>query len=345
MTGMTADARPRPARRRLAALALAATILVSLPLVAGFLGRLHPALDAFSHFRAHLAVIMALCALALMAARQWLHGAAGLLLAFGAFATTTGLLPPESGAAAARPGSDAAARYALLHLNLRHDNGAPEKVLSLIGRTRPDVITLAEAAPRWRERLAAISAAYPHAFHCDGRGTSVMILSRRPLIGEGECPLGGRAALATVDFGGRSVAVAGLHLSWPWPFGQTQEIGALLPRLAALGERSLAAGDFNAADWSAAVRLVADGGGFERPPRLGSTWIARRLPDALRRTVGLPIDHVMAKRGVVLHEVRRLDDVGSDHLPVLAEFSLRPEPEPGMIAVARRSGPLAPPPG
>jgi endonuclease/exonuclease/phosphatase (EEP) superfamily protein YafD len=89
------------------------------------------------------------------------------------------------------------------------------------------------------------------------------------------------------------------------------------------------------------VRLVADGGGFERPRRLGPTWIARTLPDALRRTVGLPIDHVMAKRGIVLHDVRRLGDVGSDHLPVLAEFSLRPQPEPGVIAVAGR--PATPP--
>ncbi len=332
---MTTDARPSPSRRRLPALALAATLLVSLPLVAGFLGRLHPAFDAFSHFRAHLAVLLALCALALLAARQFLHGAVGLVLALAAFATTTGLLP-VSGSAAAAPevADDGAARYTLLHLNLRYDNAAPEKVLSLIGRTRPDVITLAEAAPRWRKRLAAISAAYPYGFHCDGRGTSVMILSRRPFIGEGACPMGGRAALATVDFGGQAVDVAGLHLSWPWPFGQNDEIAELLPQLLALGDRALAAGDFNAVDWSAAVRLVADAGGFERPQPLGSTWIARSLPDAMRRTIGLPIDHVMAKRGVLLHDLRRLDDVGSDHLPVLARFSLRPASDPGAIAVA-----------
>ena len=34
--------------------------------------------------------------------------------------------------------------YRLLQFNLRFDNRTPEKLLSLIGRTKPDVITLQE---------------------------------------------------------------------------------------------------------------------------------------------------------------------------------------------------------
>jgi endonuclease/exonuclease/phosphatase (EEP) superfamily protein YafD len=322
-----------PARAAALLLALA----ISVPLVAGFLGRLHPALDAFSHFRAHLAVLLAMACLVLLATRQWLHGAVGLVLAIGAVATTGGFLPWHAVASgAATEAAGAGPRYRLLHLNMRYDHPDPGRVLSLIGRTRPDVVTLNEASPAWRQSLRAIAAAYPHRLDCpDERSVgSVLILSRRPFLDLGACGLGGRFGLVTVDFGGHAVEIASLHLLWPWPFAQPDQIRDLLPTLASLGDRTLMAGDFNAVDWSTSVRAIAAAGGFTSMPLLGPTWLVRSAPDVLRRWIGLPIDHVLAKPGVVLLDARRLDDVGSDHLPVLVEFTLRPQPTTGDIAIA-----------
>jgi hypothetical protein len=47
---------------------------------------------------------------------------------------------------------------------------------------------------------------------------------------------------------------------------------------------------------------------------------------------GLPIDQVF-QRGVTIHSARKLEAAGSDHLPILVEFSLpqkrlQPEEEP-----------------
>ncbi|MFN3549568.1 MAG: endonuclease/exonuclease/phosphatase family protein [Mesorhizobium sp.] len=317
--------------------ALLVTLAVSVPLVAGFLGRWHPALDAFSHFRAHLAVLLAIASLLLLATRQWLHAGAGLLLAVGAFATTVGALPWHPVArASATATAEEGPRYRLLHLNLRYDHPEPARVLSLIARTRPDVVTLNESSPAWRRSLEAIRAAYPHRLDCpDSRSVgSVLILSRRPLLDSGTCGLAGRFGLVTVDFGGHPVEIASLHLLWPWPFPQPEQVRELLPTLAALGDRALLAGDFNAVDWSASVRSIETAGGFTAKPRLGPTWLVRSAPDALRRWAGLPIDHVLAKPGVALLDARRLDGVGSDHLPVLVDFALRPEPALGTIAIA-----------
>jgi endonuclease/exonuclease/phosphatase (EEP) superfamily protein YafD len=318
-------------------LALLVTLAISLPLVAGFLGWMHPALDSFSHFRTHLAVLLGLAALLLVATRQWLHGAAGLLLAAGAFSTTLAGMPWQAFAHAEASAADAP-RYRLLHLNL--GGSQPGHVLSLIGRTRPDVVTLNETSPAWRQSLAAVSAAYPHRLACpDPRSMgSVLILSRRPFLDHGSCGLDGRFGLVTVDFGGHPVEVASLHLLWPWPYSQPKQVRALLPTLAELGDTTLLAGDFNAADWSATVRRIAEAGGFSAAPRLGPTWLVRSAPDALRRWIGLPIDHVLAKPGVVLIEARRLEGVGSDHLPVLVDFMLRPERTPARqtFAVAAR---------
>jgi endonuclease/exonuclease/phosphatase (EEP) superfamily protein YafD len=83
-------------------------------------------------------------------------------------------------------------------------------------------------------------------------------------------------------------------------------------------------GDCNAAPWSGAVRHIAEHGGLTVMPSVGPTWMWRRLPDALR-FAGLPIDQVFSKGDVVIHSAHKMAPAGSDHLPILVEFSLRPQ--------------------
>jgi endonuclease/exonuclease/phosphatase (EEP) superfamily protein YafD len=114
-------------------------------------------------------------------------------------------------------------------------------------------------------------------------------------------------------------------MGWPWPRQQTWQIGAISEPLAALGDTAIMAGDCNAAPWSAAVRRLADLGGLSVMRSVGPTWLWRRLPDALR-FAGLPIDQVFSKGAVVIHSGRKMAPAGSDHLPILVEFSLKPQP-------------------
>ncbi|MFB9983266.1 endonuclease/exonuclease/phosphatase family protein [Mesorhizobium kowhaii] len=309
-----------------ASLAFIAMMMFSVALVAGFFGALHPAFDSFSHFRVHLAVLMALCALPLLATTFRLQAAAALLFAVAAFATTMSALPqlwPVQ--AVARPAGQMV--YKLLQMNLRYDNPTPKKVLSLIGRTNPDVITLDEVSAMWTTELGYITRAYPYRILCPYPNGifGVALLSRRPFAAgtEPRCERRGAMATATVDFGGIGVDVAAIHLSWPWPREQHWQIGELTESLSSLGETAIMAGDCNAVPWSAAVHRVAALGGLTVMPSAGPTWIHIKLPDFLRRFAGLPIDQVFSKGGVTIHSATRLEETGSDHLPVLVEFSLR----------------------
>ncbi|APH71550.1 endonuclease/exonuclease/phosphatase family protein [Aquibium oceanicum] len=342
---MTSTGNADAAKR--AGVALAATSLVSLPLVAGFFGWLHPALDSFSHFRVHLAVLLAICAVWLLATRARLHGAVALALAAGAYVTA---YPPSSwdsrASAAVLPAAMDEPVYRLLQLNLQWDSPAPEKALALISQADADVITLDEVSEPWRARLAEVSDAYPFRLDCQGdpKFGSVMILSRRPMIdAEGSgCRERRGFAVATIDFDGRAVEVAAVHLAWPWPKTQFEEVRDLAPRLSALSDATIAAGDFNSVPWSAVFRTFVQAGGFAEPVRLGPTWIHKRLPRRLRRLGGLELDHVLVKRGLRLRDIRRLNDAGSDHLPVLTEFSIRDQPPAGQVAFARTSGAARP---
>ncbi len=311
-------------------LALACLFAASAALLLGFFGAFHPALDSVGHFRVHLALAVALLSLPLIASAHMVQAVAGLVFAIAAFSTTTDLRPllgmkAVQAAFETKPANRAV--YRLLQLNLRFDNRTPEKVLSLIGRTKPDVVTLDETSAMWDPKLDLLKGAYPYRLVCPrpNRVFSVALLSRRPFAAgqEPRCFDRGSLAIAPVDFAGAEVDVAAIHLGWPWPFEQSRQIGRLAPALASLGETAIMAGDLNATPWSAAATGVAEAGGLKLMPSVGPTWLFLRLPDALR-FAGLPIDNVFGKGAVLIHSAERLESVGSDHLPVLVEFSIRP---------------------
>ena len=140
---------------------------------------------------------------------------------------------------------------------------------------------------------------------------------------------GGTFAVATVDLGGRFLEVGALHLQWPWPFDQSRQIDGLAGPLGGLAETALLAGDLNATPWSAAAARIVEAGRITPVGPVGPTWLYRRLPESLR-FAGLPIDQVFAKGDVLVHSARTLEAAGSDHVPVLVEFSLKaakPAPE------------------
>ncbi|KFB10618.1 endonuclease/exonuclease/phosphatase family protein [Nitratireductor basaltis] len=315
-----------------------AAVLATGPLVMGFWGALHPAFDALSHFRIHLAVLIALLAVPAIFIRGWrMIGLMAVALAVASVTATLNMLNPASQAQAAANGQDGA-RYRLLQMNLRFDNATPKSVLSLIGRSNADIVTLNEVSTKWQEELGFIKGAYPYQVICQARARvgGVAILSRRPFMhpATAACHERGSLATASVMLGDRVVNVAALHLGWPWPFGQHAQVERARPTLEKLGKTTILAGDFNAAPWSETVRRVLEAGAFSLPQAVGPTWLARPLPDALRRTVGLPIDHVLIKGGLEVHSIARQGDAGSDHLPVLVEFSLLPQERAGEAVLA-----------
>lgn len=326
-------------RRALIALALLAVAGLSLLIVLGFFGAAHPAFDSFSHFRIHFAAALVAPGLLLAVVARGRERRVGLLSVVFAGAVTAATLGTPLGGpvapAAAGPGE--LARYRLLHLNLRFDNDDQAAFLSLLGSEQPDVVTLVEVSDAWAERLALTEAAYPHRLICR-RGIHIggaAILSKRPFAGEApRCVDRGSMAVATVDFGGSHVDVAALHLGWPWPFEDRRQMPALEPALAALAPRAIVGTDLNSVWWSARARRIMTLGGLSLAARGGPSWLHRRLPAALRPLIGLPIDHILAKGGVITLGLRRGADVGSDHLPMILDFALLPETQAPSVMTA-----------
>lgn len=311
--------------------ALAALLATAGALSFGYLGWLHPAFDSFSHFRIHLAVLLLVGVPVLLLLRFWPEALFATLLAATTIVQTTGL--PFSPALPSASAADAGgAVYRLFHANLRFDNDRPEAILSLIGETRPDVLTFNEVSEIWKDRLEVLAAVYPYRVICPRPSPigGVAILSRRPFM-HGLIPYcgdRGSFAHAAVDFGGHTVEVATMHLGWPWPYEQPWQVGRVMHLLQQVGPTALFAGDLNAAPWSNTAKRVAAGLDAQPLRGLGPTWLTAHLPDSLRPLIGLPIDNMMVKGAVIPLSTRTLENGSSDHLPVLLEFRLAPQEAP-----------------
>lgn len=329
---MAGTGHPTSGGRIARTLLLAACLASGLALAAGFFGDIVPFFDSLAHFRAHLASVLLLAGVLLIAVRPI---AAGLLAAtVGGFAlmTVAPHMLPDTAPRSAPPG----ATYTLLQMNLRWNAADRAAAIRLIGRLQPDVVALEEAGEEWRPTLASLEGRYPHRFDCGGPGTfgKLTLLSRRNFVpGDvGTCDADNGFLSRAVSFNGSAVTIAIQHLRWPWPGPQWRQIARLERRLGALAAPTLIAGDFNAVPWSAALHRYAALSGTTIVPHVGPTWMPRPLTAWLAPYAGLPIDHLLASDGIGIVDVARQAATGSDHLPVLLTFAL-PAAEPVKPAV------------
>jgi endonuclease/exonuclease/phosphatase (EEP) superfamily protein YafD len=304
-------------------------ILFSVPLVLGFFGAVHPVFDAFAHFRMHLAVLMAVSAIPALFLGLWREGLMAIILALTALATV--LVPTPAPSAEAEPPAQPAETtvqpaYKLMQLNLRYDNTSPADVVRLIARETPDVITLQEVSASWRPKLTVIEARYPYNLYCPSTKHigGVAILSRRPfaLGSTPQCVGNSLMGLARIDFGGRSAIIAALHLEWPWPFEQADNVEEMRPYFERLHGPMIIAGDFNAVPWSQTLKNITAVSKTHSAEGLRPSWFIKGTPAHAAAWIGLPIDHVLVSERIVGTRVETLEPAGSDHLPLLLRFSI-----------------------
>jgi endonuclease/exonuclease/phosphatase (EEP) superfamily protein YafD len=295
----------------------------SLAILAGFLGLVHPAFDTLAHFRLHLAAGLILVSLGGLMLRMRMGGIAGIAIAALAIASAWQALPiPRTTAAQAGP------VHRLLFFNMRFDNPQPQQVTALIGKTGADILLLTEYSRIWEPRLTFLKKDYPYYFHCpEWRevGGTVMF-SKFPIEAENRyCHDYAALGLVRVNIGDVPVTIASAHMRWPWPASGPRQLKAITQALREIDGNVLMAGDFNATVWSHHMHRLAELGGLTIYPGIGPTWIISPVPASLAKYAGLPIDNVLSKGDVRIVSARTLEPAGSDHLPVLVEFTTGPQ--------------------
>ena len=128
--------------------------------------------------------------------------------------------------------------------------------------------------------------------------------------------------MARIDFGGRSAIITAIHLDWPWPYGQPENVATIEPYFERLQGPMIIAGDFNATSWSQTLKTITEASKTSSAEGLRPSWLVNGTLAHAARWVGLPIDHILVSDRIIQTRVKTLQPVGSDHLPLLLRFSI-----------------------
>ncbi|MCA8867631.1 MAG: endonuclease/exonuclease/phosphatase family protein [Rhodobacteraceae bacterium] len=289
-----------------------AIVLLMLPFLASFLGCLHPLGDSLAVFRLWLAVPAVVAAVAMVVAG---YRRTGLVAIIAIVALVLPILFDHLPVAAVP------ADYALYQKNLffRSDNQAG--LITDIAGTKPDFITFQEVSPGNIQVLDNLSHDYPSQLFCPFAAVGgTAVLSRWPLL-NGQIRCGDGFAAMAVKTPAGAVWLVSLHLHWPFPKGQKQQLDRIVPELSALNGPVILGGDFNMVPWSHTFRRIANATGTTQALPVHYTLRLVRRKLAL-----LPLDHVLVPTTATAISVIRRPTFRSDHHGILARFSLQPTP-------------------
>ena len=311
-------------------------VLSTLPLFASLFTAFHPLLDSLANIRIPLAFFTILLTFPLVFTKLRQQAVFPIIFA----AALVGLSLNDSGVSP-NSGMLKSSTFKLLQANLRFDNQTPEKFLTLIEKEKPDIITIQEASTKWREffqnnNLTIIGCLADN----DRAGATGVILSDSFLSRYGftNSPVvtcydatTTHGYIAKIELlsdkpNRPPLDIISVHLAWPWPFGQNLQLdelenGAFRTDLKHKFSQMIVAGDFNSVTWSNTVSRMERLTGTRHISGIGPTWLSYSFPALLRPYLGLPIDQILLSKDIEPISVKRLSFFGSDHLPVLTEFS------------------------
>ena len=283
--------------------------IVGLALVASYAGVLHPAGDSIAVFRRGIVVALAALSMIMLISGGRYRGFLGLVICAAAFLD---MLPTGSQRSA---GGEAIVVYQKNMLVLTDRTNRLEQDIRDSGA---DIVMLQEVHPRNQSILNDLRDAYPFQHICpyilDG---SLAVLSKWSADGP-VLPCQDNMGLAAmrIDTGRHRLWVASVHLRWPWPYDQADQIKVVTDQISGLAEPLVIAGDFNMVHWSYGLRRMARSAGVRLAGAAGPTF---DLPDV---PISLPIDHVYMPNGARAARSEPRPAFGSDHKGVVATFEL-----------------------
>lgn len=299
----------------------AAGVVACSATVFGFLGRFSWFLDLFSHFRIQYLCGLSILGVLLLASK---HRRTATVFILFAGINLGILLPFYFGRQVAAHEGAHSLRAMLLNVNTRL--GDAERVKHVIQKFDPDIIVLEEISSQWIRDLQWLAASYPHS--CvqpreDNFG--IGLFSKLPLeeseivyIGEARVP----SIVATLDTGPRKLVVIATHPLPPVGANYSRlrnDQLARIPDYVEPGSTVLLLGDLNVTPWNYHFKRML------RRSRLMDSSKGRGIQPTWPNyniLLSIPIDHCLHSPDVLVTHKQIGPDVGSDHYPVIVDFTI-----------------------
>jgi len=300
------------------------TAIACLCSMVGFWGRIWWPFELASHFRVQYIFFLLASGIIFLLGRR----KRGATLS-GVFAIiNVSLIVPLYFGGSVAFGSNQTLRALLINVN--QSNRAHKELRKFIRSVEPDFMVLVEINQAWTNVLQQMQVDYPFSRNLPAREgrSGIALLSRIPLA-NGEVGYFGEAQLPSVvarlEISGQPLTVIGAHALAP--VGRirseyrNQHLATLARIVSSQKDSVIVLADLNTTSWSPFFRDLLHKTGL-RDSRTGfgvqSSWPTGFPP------LWIAIDHCLVSSGVVVHNRRIGPHIGSDHYPVVVDFSIHP---------------------
>lgn len=278
-----------------------------------------------ANFRLQYLFCLLLALVVLLVGKKWVWaGVAGVFVV----ANFVDILPAFLG----RGGQVASSSKPLTILlaNVLTSNKKYQRVRQLVRSNDPDIFAVLEVSETWMNELSSLKEKLPHVVSCPrGDNFGIALFSRIPFeeseiveIGEAGLP----TAIARVRFEDTPLTVIATHPLPPTRQAIARHRNRQLKELAeyvrSVKGPVIVMGDLNTTPYSPHFKKLLCESGLRDSRRgrgIQPSWRAD-IPWFLR----IPLDHILHSSEITVHDRRLGPNIGSDHLPVIVEFSLPP---------------------
>lgn len=292
---------------------------IGLLLIFSFLSPVMAIADSVSHFRFQLTILLIVLALlAALLGHRRLAMAGVIVVVFGLISIFQYSFSNQDYAE-----GDAYKPLKLMQLNLLFMNRKLDRVARLARDRDVDVITLQEVNKRTGHLLSMLQKDYPYQVRCSFQSVGgIAVLSRLPLAQGASrgCLAKNGTAWLRIKLGKQAVTIASIHLHWPYPFSQYQQVSNMEMQLPNIMQPMILAGDFNAVPWSHSVNRLAKASQTRVTQGLHFSFYLNMMGTIL--PIGLPIDHVLMPKDFIVKSIELGPKAGSDHYSVFANIAV-----------------------
>ncbi len=221
--------------------------------------------------------------------------------------------------------------FTLLVANVRMENEDKESFYSLVKKINPDVLLITEPDQAWANSISRLDDDFPYSIDFPLENTYGMILLSKLQLSESEVNFLVKDDVPSIFTkitlpSGVKIDFYGVHPEPPKPGTDTYERDT---ELLIIGKKikesknpTVVAGDLNDVGWSVTSKL------FRKYSELVDPREGRGLFNTYSVFMPLmryPLDHIFYSQEFGLLDLVKLDDIGSDHFPILIGLNYEPD--------------------
>jgi endonuclease/exonuclease/phosphatase (EEP) superfamily protein YafD len=306
---------------------------VTMLTIFGFFGQLWWVFDLVSHFRIQYFMVLVVLVIFFVKAKRWKSAVVGAIFGVANFM----LISPYIGTIIPVT-EEGQSQIRILSMNLNHNNSSYKKVKLIIRKTQPSVLVLQELSNSWENGLGETLAQFPYSEKFPVKilyGVDFLIPKEKLFIGLFSHLPFERITVNRNDgfpishirgkfkFKENIFTLFGVHLASPTGKYRTdtrnKQLASLAEEIQSNNQPTVVVGDFNITPWSPYFEEFIQKTRL-RDARKGigvyPTWLAQFPP------LAIPIDHGLTSNGIKVGSFSLGNSFGSDHLPVILDFSI-----------------------